>query len=615
MIRQEIERLVAARDFATLQTRAQAAHAAIAADPQLQQLMAHAQELMEASPYVDRFLQQARAAQAAGRLDDVRTALDKARTLDPAHPAIAEVEAAAAESAHGATEPALSFDSLPELAFDEQHGDNAFAPALGEEHAFGSTLEPPPLDLPDLDASALPEPSFDAEPAFAAAPAFGDETVDVHGGARRGGPSDPDPRVAELLDEGQALLDRGELQGAIDAWSRIFLIDIDHQEAARRIEHARTAKAEQERQVEESYHEALAQAQGGDAASAKATLEHVLALQPNHVAARDALSRLERGEPIEAPRAAGGGAAAVAGGEIGGLGLGEGGGDAELKEEILVPPEPGSAPARAAAPVKGGGRRPLMLAAVGVLALVVAGGFLVWKNWSTWFPNTAEAGNPKKAEQTPITRANELYHQGKRAIAIAQLKRVPPASPFYEEAQALLGKWEPEEAASNTSGPNAEQQARRDALMAQAKQAASERRFLTVGPLLDQVAKIAPLSEEEKALRSQADDALKPLQPSLSMLKAEEYDQAARQLWVILEKDSGNADARVLLTTAYYNLGVLGLQQGKPDEAETSLKEAATLTPTDPDVQRLLQLAATYKERTPDLLYTIYTKYLNQRPV
>jgi hypothetical protein len=38
-------------------------------------------------------------------------------------------------------------------------------------------------------------------------------------------------RIDELLAEGQASFERSEHQAAIDAWSRIFLIDIDHDAA------------------------------------------------------------------------------------------------------------------------------------------------------------------------------------------------------------------------------------------------------------------------------------------------------------------------------------------------------------------------------------------------
>src|SRR5581483_11105548 len=94
LIRQELERLVAARDFQQLAVRAQAAHAAIGADPELQRLMA--QELMEASPYVEKCLQQAQSARAAGRMDEALAALAKARKLDPGHPGIAALQGAPA---------------------------------------------------------------------------------------------------------------------------------------------------------------------------------------------------------------------------------------------------------------------------------------------------------------------------------------------------------------------------------------------------------------------------------------------------------------------------------------------------------------------------------------
>ena len=70
-------------------------------------------------------------------------------------------------------------------------------------------------------------------------------------------------RISELLEEGQGAFDAGEYQSAIDSWSRVFLIDIDHSEANRRIEQARRVAAEAERQVEEVFHEALSHLDSG----------------------------------------------------------------------------------------------------------------------------------------------------------------------------------------------------------------------------------------------------------------------------------------------------------------------------------------------------------------
>lgn len=606
-LRRELIRLVEDRDFAGLQVRAQHEHVAIAADPALQQLLAHAQELMEAAPYVERFLEQALSAQAAGRTDEARALLEKARALDVGHAAVAQAlgalphaPAAPPKAADPSFAPIRTSD--PEASYELP----ANAPA---EESFGDLAagEELPMDLPPLELPGIGE--------VAGIEALPDElslerlAAEAPPAAVAGGPSDPDPRIAELLDEGQAQLARGDLQGAIDAWSRIFLIDIDHPEAARRIDQARNAKAEQERQVEEAYQDALGLVQSGDLSGAQTALQRVLELQPNHVAARDVLAKLERGEVTDLAKASGEGAMLEQLSSIS---------EEDLKEEILVPPEPGAERPRVApvAAKPAPGRRMLFLAAG--LVVVLGGAWFLVTRWSSLFPNTEAppvAAKPA-SEQTPITRATDLRRQGKRAVAIAQLKRVPPSSPYYEEAQALIGQWQQEEAATMApAGPSPERVARREELLAQARQAESERRFLAVGPLLEQAAAIAPLSEDEQLLRDRARNALEPLKSTLTLLRAEEYDRSLRDLWVILEKDSGNADARTLLTAAYYNKGVLSLQQSKPDEAEENLKEAAELSPADAEVQRLLQLAQTYRERNPDLLYRIYTKYLSARPL
>lgn len=639
-LRRELGALLQKRDFESLNALAKSEHWAIGNDPALQALLAQAQELMEAAPYVDRFLSKARNAVAAGQFDEARALVDKARALDDGHPAIKEIAAQlAGPAAVAAAAPAppprpaapvpppaapapppAYLDPLDEPLISEPTAFDA-APAYELPHdeiSFGDLPHDDelPMDLPPLEGGdfgighdELSLEGLAAEPAPSPAAA----SFEPGGPGEPGGASDPDPRIAELLDEGQAQFQRGELQGAIDAWSRIFLIDIDHAEAARRIDQARNAKAEAERQVEEAYHDALAQVQAKDFEGAKATLQRVLEMQPNHLQARDALGKLERGETTELPKP---GAAGADGALVDDLGAA---GADDLKEEILVPPEPGDQrPRPAAVPLKApASRRNLIAIAAGVLVVVAAAGWFLMTRWSSLFPNTEPPPRAAQApEQTPITRATELYKGGKRAVAIAQLKRVPPASPYYEEAQALIGQWEQEEGAALAAvGPSTEVLAKREALMQQARKAEAERHYLVVEPLLTQAAAIAPLNEDEQALQERAAKATEPLKGTLSLLRAEEYDRSLRDLWVMLEKDSGNADARAMLTTAYYNKGILSLQQGKPDEAQDNLKEAAGLMPADVDVARLLQFAQTYQQRNPDLLYRIYTKYLTPRPL
>ena len=238
--------------------------------------------------------------------------------------------------------------------------------------------------------------------------------------------------------------------------------------------------------------------QAKDLDGAKATLQRVLEMQPNHLQARDALGKLERGEVTELPKPAAVGADGALVDDLGAA-------DADdLKEEILVPPEPGDQrPRPAAVPLKApASRRNLLVVAAGVLVVVLVAGWFLMTRWSSPFPNTEPPPRAAQApEQTPITRATELYKGGKRAVAIAQLKKVPPASPDYEEAQALIGQWEQEAGTSlAATGPSPEVLAKREALMQQARKAEAERHYLAVAPLLTQAAAIAPLNEDEQAL-------------------------------------------------------------------------------------------------------------------
>ncbi|HVR29947.1 MAG TPA: hypothetical protein VMS86_10490, partial [Thermoanaerobaculia bacterium] len=57
-----------------------------------------------------------------------------------------------------------------------------------------------------------------------------------------GAPTSSGDRIDQLLAEGQRAFDAEKFQDAIDCWSRIFLIEIDHNEAGRRIQLARDLK-------------------------------------------------------------------------------------------------------------------------------------------------------------------------------------------------------------------------------------------------------------------------------------------------------------------------------------------------------------------------------------
>jgi tetratricopeptide (TPR) repeat protein len=601
-LRGELQRMLDQRQYQELMTRAQKEQTAVAADPELQRIAGTAQERMEAEPYVQKFLGAARQALQAGQTDEVGRLLDKARSLDPSHPGIAEIE-----HARGASPVANWTASGP------------VAPA------------PPEVGIPPpLLTSAMPTSL-----------AFG------------GGDSESDRRIRELLAEGQTAFDAGDPQGAIDAWSRIFLIDIDHQEASRRIEAARKLKAESERQVEEIFHDGLGHLEAGDLAAARKAFERVLEIQPGYFAAREYLQQLDAGN-VPRSRPAGtrettretfaepAPAAATA---LPGAGR-------DLKEEILVPPEPPDdakserRPARkttAASRDPGRARRLFLVVGGLVLLIAVAIAYFLFQKKDQFFPNSQPevTATPGASSGDPITRAQRLNKSGKTDRALSVLRHVPPNDPHYAEAQKLIAQWggagsagstpepgaTPTEAAAATPGaagapgatpgaPGAAagpaNQEKRSELLAGARQAYADRTYLKALNRLESAGAVAKLDGDDAKLLADTKQKLSPLDKTIDLFRQHEWEFVARDMWTKHEAEPANRDVTQLLADSYYDLAVRDLQRNDATKAVEKLKQVLELQ-DDPLVRRNLQFAQAYQDRNKDLLYRIYVKYLPYR--
>ncbi|HEX7185220.1 MAG TPA: hypothetical protein VF756_25575 [Thermoanaerobaculia bacterium] len=606
----ELRALLEQRRFEDLLAAAERERGAVMADPELMALVQEAQGRMEAAPYVEKFLSSARAALEAGNPQEVARLADKARSLDPTHPGLAEIETELDAATAAPFQP--SAEELPGMGeMDAVEGLDGFdlgfdTPSLEFPAGLGTGPEPSELPMPPLDASLF--------------------------GSDAGGTAEGDDRIRQLLDEGQRTFDSGDPQGAIDVWSRIFLIDIDHQEAARRIEMARKLRAESERQVEEVFHEGVGKLEAGDTEGAKRSFQRVLELQPGHHTAREYLQQLEAGQmPVLPPKGAP--AAPATGEHLSTLGEIEGAVD-ELKEEILVPPDPGEMPAKAVErrPAKAGrakerspGRLFLMVGAV-VLVLAAAGGWYFLQNRDQLFPNsqpedTGEAAG--EATLDPIERAVAAHKAGRTASAISQLRRIPPSDPHYQEAQALISQWA---AATETPAGRAPQaapapgapaqpavSAERLALLAEARAAHAEGSNLKAIALFEKAAAGARLEPADAGLLTDARIKAEPLARQVGLFKQQEWQYILNDLWRMREASPGNRDVKQLIVDSYYNLGVQDLQRADTPKAAEKFQEALTLAPDDEDLRRNFLFAQTYQERQKDLLYRIYVKYLAYR--
>ena len=576
-LRDELQSLLDQRRFQELMATAQREMSAVTADPELQRIVGSAQELMEAEPYVLKFLTSARQALQAGQSDEAGRLLDKARSLDASHPGIAELEAA-----RSAAPPA-------------------------------NTAAAPSFEIPSpLQATAMP-----------ASLAFG------------GGDSESDRRIRELLDEGQTAFDAGDPQGAIDAWSRIFLIDIDHKEASRRIEAARKLKAESERQVEEIFHDGLGRLEAGDVESARQAFQRVLEIQPGYFAAREYLQQLDAGV-VPTPRPAGLRDNTLVEPVLSLPSDMEVSGGSELKEEILVPPDPGEAapaaerkPAKKMVAIRDGSRarRQFMMVGGAVLLLALVGGWFAWQNWDRLFPNSAaeETAALPKLSQDPIARAERLHKAGKTAIALKQLQKLPPTDPHYAQAQKLIAEWGGGGAAPDAGAPATATAAapapaapnpvldRRQMLLIAGRQAYSERRYLRAVHRLEQAAATGKLEASDAQMLAEAKKSLEPMTKQITAFRDHEWEYVLPDLWRMHNANPDNPDVTQMIVDSYYNLAVRDLQRADAKKAVENFKEALALEQDDESAQRHLVFAQTYEERPKDLLYKIYVKYLQYR--
>ncbi len=501
-------------------------------------------------------------------------------------------------------------------------------PAGSEEPVVELDLDSPPetLDSPPetldsaLDLSSLesvpvkpaPSPPPPA-PAAPAAPTAGTEPIAALD-------NESERRVDDLLNEGQAAFERAEYQSAIDAWSRIFLIDIDHPEANRRIDLARKLKAEVERKLEETYHDAVGKVESGRLDEARQGFAAVLEIMPGHVAAQEYLARLDAPDfaaPDPATSAAPGlpPVEALDDSFAGSADFPDDVGDV-LDADLSTVPDSGFAeppPAiggvgKASRPARDSNQTFKTVGAVALVLLAVVGWFL-YKNWATIFPN---ASDQAPAIQTdPITRAKRTYAEAGAAIAIAQLRRLSPGHPQYAEAQALVAQWEAtlDASKSDRDEPAPEALADRDRLVNEARAAFSERRYLGTEELLSQAASHAPLDDDATEMLGQTEQALVPIRGEIVLFREGEWDFALRNLWRIWESGNTSPDVRRLMVDSYFNLGVRDLQRNDPEAAIGHLQEAGELASADAELARLIEFAQAYQDRSDDLLYRIFVKY------
>jgi tetratricopeptide (TPR) repeat protein len=417
----------------------------------------------------------------------------------------------------------------------------------------------------------------------------------ISGAAASG--NEPAARIAALLEQGQEAFDRADYQGAIDAWSRIYLLDTHHADAERRIEQARQRAEEHQRLAEHRFYEAREAFEEGRHDEARELAEEVLRLVPQHLEAHDLLGRLDTPAAPPPPPT-------------------EAADEVDLFKDDFVPAKlsapaapaaaslavPAGAPVvrpsrRAAAP----GRRlpvsvPLVAGIGGMVVVLVLMGLVLR---GTVFSGGAAAVAAALAE------AEKLAAAGKLQEAVTLLQTTDAEG---EEANQLNQK-----ALEYTRQLRAKAKTPISTAVDARKALADGKRLRALQLAREGLARV-PGDPELVALR----DEVLAYSPAFATIA----DAAAGKKWdlvraaaaEVVDRHPGDAEAERLWRAATFNAAVAALRAYQVAAAHRLLVELEKRG-DDVEVRRLVELAGSYLSRPVDPRYQIFVGTIETRPL
>jgi len=587
------------RDFDRAIERANRVLSALPGNADAREILEKATRKRDLQPHIENFRQRTLFALESGQNEEARLNLERLKSLDPEHPEIEKLSARIARTASpeidvslppAPTEPFPGTASVPEVAFQFEPAPEP-GPATpggelaGLENLNLDALSSPSPAIPRTDRPTDPEPFGEvpvAEPADSAPqppgpPAFSHDIWTTEPATpgetlapRADGSND---EIARLLRKGDDLAARGNPQAAIEAWSEIFLVDLQNAEAASRIESARSRLADSTRRISEATRAGRALFEAGQYQEARERFLEALAIDENEPTARSFLQRVE--EELARPR---------------NYDLSDRAPATDILAEEENPEERPKAapktPSEESVPERRAPRRALMLpAAIGALVVVIgAGVFFVLRSRSE-----EPAAAPDRSIRAPVTGESG---------AAPSLAAAAPATAA------------PATASVPVSVPTQDALARR----AEAEAALSQHRYIAALAAFNLAASAYPDDAEFRQEISRASEKVQEISPAVKLYNDGDYDTALPILWRLYQADHDNADVRSYLTRAYYNQGVVLLQSGQFAKAVQAFGEAVGLDPQDALAARQRDFARRYVKKPADPLERIYTKYLRPRP-
>lgn len=531
-----------------------------------------AKEKLEIQAFVVQFIKRARDYFEEGSLEDSLKEINKGLALDETNPELLSLKE--------------KIDNLKkegekeEISQEKIEVEEPVTPFVQQETQETFKLEKEPTQ----EEIFKPTPAFETEEVQKEEIAPPSEELEMFQPTQIKQPPAQMERIESLLNEGMRSFQLGEYQEAIDIWSRIFLIDMNNEEAAKRIDEAKLKIAEEERKVEEYYNNALSLFQQGKKEEAKKIFQDILAIEPHHIGARNYLKQMEEETAAQEP-----------------ISKVE---EPPISLEEILPEIPKKVEVEKVEPKRKKILIPILIVIFVILVLVVG-----------WF--LMEGGKETQKQLSPdllLTKAQGLMTQGKWEEALAELSQIKPEAKEYPQAIELITKIKgsiPKKKQETVDGRPI------DVVFKEYKNKAYEaykqKDYALSEEYYKKAQELMPLSFEDKAYFDDVQKVLSQINSAKSYFASGNLEQAISILGPIYREEKV-LQAKELLILANYNLGILKLKEEKLIEAQKYFKEVLAFSPEDEEAKKNLKFIERYSQETrKDLLYQIYLKYITVR--
>ena len=592
-------------------------------------LLSQIEEATKGSSQVGKFLKQARDALARGDSQEAANFVMMAQALDPHHHEIAETIALIDQGGDVSLEQAgFTAEEQAPAAGSREPEAVGFEPTIGSSDLFSAVEhDAPPIGMDsaggfhgagpaNAPAPGPPPPHVSATADSAPPPSSGAyyEEMDV---AAEGlfetastmsapspeeleiDPSDTQAVIRDLLTKGGTAAASDDYASAIDAWSRILLIDHTHEEALDRIEHIRHAKEEIENRIEPMLADARSSHISGNLDVAKDFVRRALELSPNNVEATRLFEAIQRGAHPDSDDFSGGSAMPDLEDDL-------------FTDEFEATADFGEATSGLSTTLEGEWRTPVKpkrklpwqwWALIGVAGVMIVG-IAMWLGGV--FTPAPEAEPRVNVVNRVLIEAEEMFNQKRVEEAILHLEQNSADDQFQMRIDHALNEYRAT-VATPVPTPIPEGLVVSRELLAEGRWMAAYERVMSELRSHPNDPGLEDVKQQILAMEPAAADLY-------GAVRSGDYRAAIDLSTALLEKRPEDSEVVAAHDRFLFNGALAELRAFNLSNAESYLIELQKLHPEeDPEIERILEFVATYKTRPVDMQLEIFVGSLSER--